>query len=72
MIDHLTALDLSTLARAGGGLEVDGSRYTALDLSSVARSLQPGAILVVHNSRAFTALDLSSIARSNPGQVRFA
>ncbi|CUX19982.1 conserved hypothetical protein [Agrobacterium deltaense Zutra 3/1] len=72
MINHLTALELQSVAGRGGSVEVDGAKYTALELQSVAGRLQPGAYLKVHNSRSKTALEMQSIAGRKPGQVIFA
>ena len=70
MIDHLSAVDLAMVARSGGSLEVDGARYSSTDLAMVARSLQDGRVLVVHNSRSKSATDMAMIARA--GSARFA
>lgn len=72
MINHLTALELQTVAGRGGSLEVDGGRYTALELQTIAGRLQTGAFLKIHNSNTKTALELQTIAGRKPGQVIFA
>lgn len=72
MIEHLSALDLGTVASRGGSLEVNGARFSALDLGTIASRLAGGATLKVHNSARFSALDLGSIASRKPGQVIFA
>ncbi len=71
MIMNKTVSDLGSIARSGGSLEVDGMRYTAMELGGVARSLREGAYLRICNSDKFSASDLGGIARSAPGQVIF-
>lgn len=64
-----SALELQSIARAGAGMEVDGNRYSCLELQSVARALSDGAILIVENSNRFSALELQSIGRAAKGKV---
>jgi hypothetical protein len=72
MIGHLSALDLGVVAARGGSLEVDGSRFSALDLGGIAARLTPGTFLKICNSAHLSALDMGGIAGGKPGQVIFA
>lgn len=72
MINHLSALELMNVAAKGGSVEVDGGRYSALDLMSIASKLAGGAYLKVHNSGSKTSLEMMSIAAKRPGSVIFA
>lgn len=72
MIARKSALELQSIARAGGSLEVDATNYSSLELQSVARALTPGAILKVFGSDRMSALELQAIARAKAGQVVFA
>ncbi|MEY9220663.1 hypothetical protein [Bradyrhizobium ottawaense] len=72
MIHGRTALELQGLAAFGASLEVDGSRYTALELQSIAVMLRPGSHLRVCNTGGKSALELQGIAAIKPGQVIFA
>lgn len=72
-LDDMPANDLAAIARHGGSLEIDGSKYTCGELTSLARNVTDGrAHLKINNSGAFSADELSAIARSKPGQVIFA
>lgn len=71
MIEHLTATDLANIAARGGSLEVNGQRFTALDLGTIAARLQPSAHLKICNCAAFTAYEIETIAARKPGQVIF-
>lgn len=72
MIEHLSALELGSVAARGASLEVNGQRYSALDLGSVAARLHAGAHLKIMHSERFSALEIGSIAARKPGQVIFA
>ncbi|KQT96986.1 hypothetical protein ASG68_08495 [Rhizobium sp. Leaf453] len=69
MITNKTAMEVQNIVRAGGSVEVDGGRFTAMELQNIARSLLPGAFLKVHNSDRYTAMELQNTARAKPGQV---
>ncbi len=71
-LDALPAGDLEEIARQGASLELDGSKYEAIELVSLAKSMQDEAHLRISNSGTFTAEELALIARSTPGQVIFA
>lgn len=66
-----TALDLKSIAQAGGNLVVDAISYTALDLKGVASALNKGTTLTIKNADKFTALDCKGIAAAAQGQVIF-
>lgn len=73
MLSNKTAQELVSIALAGGNLEVDGSRYTSGELTSVALAGQKaGSRLVIRNSNKFTAEEMSSIALAGKGRVTFA
>ncbi len=71
-LDDLPADDLAEIARQGASLELDGSRYEAVELVSLAQSMQDEAHLRISNSGTFTAKELALIARATSGQVIFA
>ena len=64
--------DLISIAAAGASLEVDGSRYSGLELVSVAAALKDNAYLKVHNGNSKSLSDCISIAAAKRGQVIFA
>lgn len=72
-IAHITASDLASVARNGGGVTVSASRVTASDLASIARNLMNSAVLHVTDSARLTASDMGSIARNAkaPAYVMF-
>jgi hypothetical protein len=72
MIEHLSANDLLVIAGQGGGFEVNGAQFSALDLGIIASRLRPGATLKIFNSNSKLATELGSIAAQKPGQVIFA
>jgi hypothetical protein len=71
MISGKTASDLATIARNGGGLVVDGKRYSANDLAMIGRNLVEGARFEICNSDSFTANDLAMIARNAGNKAIF-
>lgn len=61
----LSALELSMVLRSGANVVVDASRYTALELSMLARAAASGGgQLVLNNTGRLTALELSMIGRA--------
>lgn len=66
-----TSSELSSIARAGGGISVEAANYTASELSSIARALTTGAQLIVRGASVKTSAELESIARAARGQVLF-
>jgi hypothetical protein len=71
MIKHLSVQELCGIASRGGGLEVDGSQFSTLDLGTIGARLGQGATLKIHNCAGFSALDMGSIASHKPGQIIF-
>lgn len=71
MIEHLSAMELGGVAARGGSLEVNGQRFSAVDLGGIVARLQPGAFIKIHNSKCFSAMDMGGIAARKPGQVVF-
>lgn len=68
----LSALDLKSIASAGGNLTIDGNLYSALDLKGIAKAgVKYGSTLLIKNAGKFSALDCKSIAAANPCKVTF-
>lgn len=72
MTNHLNAQDLAMIARNGGGLDIDGRRFSPQDLAMIARNLTQGAALIIRGTAKFDAQDLAMIARNGNGEVVFA
>lgn len=72
MTKHLTAQDLAVIARNGGGLDIDGKRFSSQDLAMIARNLNQGATLIIRGTAKFDAQELAMIARNGSGGVVFA
>ncbi len=71
-IDDLATRDLVKIAKNGGSLEIDGSRYTSDELALLAENVTEQAHLKINNSGSFSAKELAAIAQTGPGQVIFA
>lgn len=73
MLKHLTATEISTIMRAGGGATVSASQFTATELATIARAMVGGAVLYVVNSQSLTGTQMATIARaaSAPAHVSF-
>lgn len=71
MITNKTALDIQGIVRLGASVDVTAKQLSALDLQGIARLLQDGATLTVHDSDMLSALDMQGIARAKRGQVHF-
>lgn len=69
MIQSKTEAQLAQVARNGGSLIVDGSRFTDAQLAQIARNLSAGSFLQVCNSDKLTEQQMSHIARN--GKVIF-
>ncbi|SJL26197.1 hypothetical protein PGIN_7BTORR_01892 [Porphyromonas gingivalis] len=68
----MTVLDLQGIASAGGNLIVNGSKYSASLLKSIAvAGLKTKSTLVIKNASKLSGLDCKSIASANPGCVTF-
>ena len=67
-----STLDLKAIIRLGRGISIDASKYSTLDLKSMAKLAGPsGATLILRNSDTKSTLDLKSIARHAPTKVIF-
>ncbi len=64
MLSNKSAGELSRIARNGGSLTVDGSCYSASELSRVAGNLRPGAMLTILKSDNLSASEMSRVARN--------
>ena len=65
-------LDLKRIAEAGGGLELDGSEISTLDLERLAEAAaEGGGQLVLRNMKGRSTLDLVRVAKAAPGHVLF-
>lgn len=69
----LSSLDLKNIALAGGGLIIDGSKYSSLDIKGIALALKKdsAAQMVVKNASKMSALDIKGIALAGQGHVVF-
>ncbi len=65
-------VELVQIAQAGGSLKVDAERYTADDLLTLARALQPDCELTLTNCEVKSAEDLAYIVAGAPGRVTIA
>lgn len=63
-MNHLTANELASIARNGGGVTVSGRRFTSSELASIARNLTGSAVLHVSHCERLTAMEMASIARN--------
>lgn len=64
-----SAIDLKRVVAAGGGLILDASRYSTLDLKSLAASAK--ADIVLKNVSEMSAMDMKNIASAGNGHVIF-
>lgn len=64
-----SALDLKRVAAAGGGLIIDASKYSTLDLKTIASGAK--ADIILKNTAGISAMDLKSIAAVGNGHVVF-
>jgi len=64
--------DLCTIARAGGGLELNAAARSVADLCTIARAMGDGGRLIIRGTAARSAADLCTIARAGDGKVIFA
>lgn len=67
----MTVLQLTSLAKTGGSLNISAKEYTTLQLQSIAKSLEYGAKLYLRDSKALTVLAMQSISKCKPGSVIF-
>lgn len=62
-----SALDLKRIVAAGGGLVIDASGYSILDLKSIAAAAKTD--IVLKNVSDISAIDLKNIAAAGNGHV---
>lgn len=66
-----TKLEIIDIARAGGSLVLDSSKFTKNELIDISRSLQDGCTLQLINCQSKTKLELIDIARAAPKKITF-
>jgi len=67
-----TVLELKDIARAGGGLSLDSTKLSTLELKEIGRAAKPsGATIIIRNAHSKTTLELKEIARTSPGKIIF-
>ena len=64
-----STMDLKRVAAAGGGLILDCSKFSALDIKAIAGSAK--APLILKNVNELSAMDMKAIAAAGSGQVLF-
>lgn len=64
-----SALDLKRIVAAGGGMIIDASKYSTLDLKSIAAAAKTKVIM--QNVSEISVMDLKSIAAAGNGNVIF-
>jgi len=64
-------MDYKSIASSGGGFILDASRFTVMDLKSIASSASGKGYVTIKNLAHFTVMDLKSIASSGGGHVIF-
>ncbi|CAA6805969.1 MAG: Unknown protein [uncultured Sulfurovum sp.] len=67
----MTKFDLVSIAKAGGSIVIDATKYTKFDLVAIASALQNNATLELNNAGTKTKFDLVAISNANPGAVTF-
>ena len=73
MLKNRTTIDLCSIARAGGGIDIEVGTRTLDDLCSIARAAsESGSRLYLRGLGNRTTPDLCSIARAGKGAVVFA
>ena len=73
MIQHLSAIELGTVANRGAGLTVSAKQFSAIDLGTIANKLRGSAVLHVVDSALLTAIEIGTIANRahEPAYVMF-
>lgn len=67
-----TTLELEGIISLGGGISLDASTKTTMDLKSIARlASNSGAFILLRNSGGKTMAELKEIAKLAPGKVIF-
>jgi hypothetical protein len=63
--------ELVEIAKAGGNIIVDASKYKKYELVEVAKALKEGSTLLINNASSMKKYELVEIAKANPGAVTF-
>ena len=63
--------ELVEIAKAGGSLIVDASKYKKYELVDIAKALKEGSTLLVNNAVSMKKYELVEIAKANPSAVTF-
>lgn len=64
-----STLDLKRIAAVGGGLVLDASKYSTLDLKAIAASAKSD--IVLKNVSEMSTMDIKNIASAGNGHVIF-
>ena len=64
-----STMDLKRVAAAGGGLILDCTKLSALDIKTIAGSAK--APVILKNVKDLSAMDMKAIAAAGNGQVMF-
>lgn len=64
-----SAMDLKRIVAAGGGLVLDATKYSALDLKTIAATAK--ADITIKNVSEMSTMDMKNIAAAGNGHVIF-
>lgn len=64
-----STMDIKKIVAAGGGVILDASKYSTLDLKSIAGTAK--ATVTLKNASEFSTMDLKNIAAAGNGHVVF-
>lgn len=68
----MTIIDLVRIASAGGGFNIDCSKYSVLDIVRIAAAAKiGGGLIYLNNTSKFTIIDKVRIAAASKGHVIF-
>ncbi len=68
-INMRSTMDIKRIAAAGGGLVLDCTKYSALDLKNIAASAK--APIILKNVKEVSTMDMKAIAAAGNGNVIF-
>jgi hypothetical protein len=71
-IEHKSPADLIQLATAGARITLDGRRYAARDLASIAKAMRAEGLLTIVNCEGKATSELMSVVIAAPGRVTIA
>jgi hypothetical protein len=71
-IEEKSPADLVQLAMAGARIVLDGRRYAARDLSTIAKALRQEGLLTIVNCEGKATRELVSVVSAAPGKVMLA